>query len=156
MSRIAKKMIADKLAAVAKQAKRNGDNILTTCLLNMASVYLYEREDLLKLIAKTTYSTLEIAKEERDFRKGATPAGNIEGDKVEDALTTAYEYATAADEEHVAGIVSFVQSLRSIERQDLIEQLYDVAESLSSPAVGRKPRKNIVIMEAHDDDGPSS
>jgi hypothetical protein len=149
-------MIGDKLAAVAKQAMRNGDNLLATSLLNMASVYLYGREDLLKLIAKSTYSTLEIAKEERDYRGGVTPVGNIEGDKIEDALTTAYEYATAADEEHVAGIVSFVQSLRSIKRQDLIEQLYDVAESLSSPAIGRESRKNIVIMEAHDDDGPTS
>ncbi|HJQ31040.1 MAG TPA: hypothetical protein VJ866_02615 [Pyrinomonadaceae bacterium] len=156
MSKLNKKLISDKLAAAAKMAIRSGDELLGMTVLNITSIYLYGRDDLLQIVCKSAFSALEIAKEERDFRKPHTPAGNIKGDKLDDALDRAIEYANLSGEEYLAGIISFAHAIRDVERADFMQQLYDVAEVLSSLAVGRKPRKDITIVENKDDAMPSS
>jgi hypothetical protein len=156
MSKVQKRLISDKLAAAAKMAIRSGDEILGMTVLNIASIYLYGRDDLLKMVRKSAFSALEIAKEDKDFRKPQSPAGSVEEDRVDEALDRAVEYANLSGEEHLAGILSYIHSLRAVGRADFMEQLYDVAGALSSLAVGRKPQKDITIVENKDDSTPLS
>jgi hypothetical protein len=152
---LAKKLIADKIVNAAKQAIRAGDNIFGVTVVNVVSLYLYGRDDLLKIVGKSALSALNIAKEERDVRGQHTRAGKDEGDAVDEALDRAAERATIADEERLAGIISFAHSLRAVGRDDLMEKFFDVGESLSCSAVGTKSRKDISIVENTGDAPPS-
>ncbi len=156
MSYLGRKMAADKMSNAARAANRNGDDLASATLLLLASIYLLGRDDLMKYVWVTAQAAAETADEEKLRRRGITPPGPDKGDRVDEALEVAARFAFLDGEESLSGLFSFVRSLRTVGRDDLLRQLYDVAESLTCKALGHEPSKDIYILEGAGDDAPAS
>lgn len=143
-------MAADKIANAAKAASRNGDEIASATLLLVASIYLLGRDDLMKYLWVHAQSVAEQADEEKHRRRGVRPPGQDKIDQVDEALEAAARLAFVDGETALSSIVSFLRSLRTVKRADLLKQLADVAESLAHKGVGCKPPKEITIFEDAD------
>lgn len=154
MSKLARQMMGDKIAKLAKTAGFAGDEVLAACLYNLASVYLYGRDDLLKLVWASTKTTINIAEQEKEFRRGIAGPGAVEEDSVSQHLEMASQVAALHKEENLAAIISFTHSLRSAERDDLLQQLFDITHSLSNKAIGKKPEKEILMVDNDFEESP--
>lgn len=148
MSYLGRKMVVDKIANAAKAADRNGDGLTSATLTFLAAIYLFGRDDLMQYVRVIVQAAAEQADEDKYRKRGVTPPGKDSRDRVDEALEAAARLSLAEGEATLSGIVSFVNSLRTTkQRDDLLKQLYDVAESLAYKGNGRKPPKEITIFE---------
>jgi hypothetical protein len=147
MSYLGKKMAADKISNAAKAASRNGDGLASATLMLVASIYLLGRDDLMKYVWVMTQAAAEQAAEEKHLKKGVAPPRQYSHDRVDEALEAAARLAITEGEETLSAIISFAHSLHLSKRDDLLRQLFEVAESLAHKGVGSKPPKEITIFE---------
>lgn len=150
MSYLGRKMVMEKIINAAKAATRNGDGLTSVTLTYLASIYLLGRDDLMQYVRVIVQAAAEQADEDKHRKRGVTPPGQNSHDQVDEALQAATMLALADGEEKLSSILSFVHSLRMSKRDDLLSQLYDVAESLAHKGVGRNPPKEITIFEDAD------
>jgi hypothetical protein len=147
MSRLDRKLISDKLVSLGKKASRSGDQALGASLVNIASVILYGRPEIMKIILASTTTSVQMAKEL--IEDSVPPNHNFElpDDPVGDKLHKAANTALMAGEIKVASIVEFLLAIRTMEQKDYLQQLYDAAASLSSKSVGKTPEKELLLVK---------
>lgn len=150
MSYLGRKLVVDKITNAAKAANRNGDGLTSATLNFLASVYLLGRDDLMQYLRVVVQAAAEQSHEDKYRKRGITPPGKESRDQIDEALNAAAMLALANREEKLSRILSFVHSLRTTGRDDLLSQLSDVAESLAHKGAGRKPPKEITIFEDAD------
>lgn len=146
MSNLDKKITADKLAKIAKASERNGHAHLASCLLNIALIHLYGRDDVMRIMHASTQTGMKLAKEAPSLSKVDAPTG-LPDDYVEEKFNEAAGAARLASEDKIASIIDFALAIRSMGRQDLMGELHKTAASLSNQSVNNKPDTGASVKE---------
>lgn len=136
------------LKRVAEMAQRLGHGHLFANLINLLSILVSGRRDLMGIVSGLLLDTAKLAAEVPD-RDGALDRIDAldRSDPVRKMLRDVCDEAQALRQTDMAAVFASLQSLNTVGRADLIRELAEVAASYSSVGVGKKPAKAVLVTD---------